>query len=205
MTDWEGLSPPYATIVVDPPWHYEGTSPPIPASTDPNAQPSWRVNRAGKPGLGYSSLSLDEIKALPIGDLTEDGRVFLWTTNRYLFDARDVLRAWGFDPGGKVYVWCKTPRGTATITTEFFLAGKRGNPPRLPWGGTTWFDWPLQGGGATLKGSHSRKPAAFFDLVEAWSPGPYVELFARNPRLGWDHWGHGYELALSAEAGDTDG
>jgi N6-adenosine-specific RNA methylase IME4 len=63
---------------------------------------------------------------------------------------------------------------------------------------TTWFRWP--------RGPHSQKPDAFYDLVGRVSPGPYADLFARAPRLGWDHWGHGYEIAaLSAEAGDTDG
>ena len=45
------------------------------------------------------------------------------------------------------------------------------------------------------KRGHSVKPPEFGDLVERCSPGPYVELFARAPRLGWDHWGHGYEVA----------
>ncbi len=52
---------------------------------------------------------------------------------------------------------------------------------------TTWFCWP--------RGAHSVKPQAFLDLVERVSPGPYVELFARQPRLGWDSWGLGYEGA----------
>lgn len=52
---------------------------------------------------------------------------------------------------------------------------------------TTWWLWP--------RGPHSVKPAAFMDIVEQVSPGPYVELFARAPRLGWDSWGHGYELS----------
>ena len=49
------------------------------------------------------------------------------------------------------------------------------------------------------------KPAGFMDLVERVSPGPYVELFARQPRLGWDSWGHGYEQAISAPSGDLEG
>lgn len=48
------------------------------------------------------------------------------------------------------------------------------------------------------RGAHSEKPALFADLIERMSPGPYVELFARQPRLGWDHWGHGYELNRTA-------
>lgn len=51
---------------------------------------------------------------------------------------------------------------------------------------STWFQWQ--------RGAHSAKPKAFGDLVEQVSPGPYVELFARAPRLGWDSWGKGYEL-----------
>ena len=112
----------------------------------------------------------------------------LWTTNRYLRHAWAIIEAWGFTPQDRVLVWCKPPRCTTPVTTEFVLIGRRGNPPRMPWHGTTWFDWPLEP-------VHSQKPAAFGDLVESWCPGPYVELFCRRPRLGWDSWGHGYELA----------
>lgn len=45
-----------------------------------------------------------------------------------------------------------------------------------------WFQWP--------RGEHSAKPEAFLDLVEQVSPGPYLELFARRNRLGWDTWGN---------------
>ena len=172
------LSPPYATIVADPPWHYGTPQLPIPGAAAPR-------------GLPYGSMSLSEIKALPVGGLATDGRVFLWTTNRHLRHAWDVLEAWGYEPGGRVLVWGKKPRATTTVTTEFVLIGKKGNPPRLPWHGTTWFQWPHQRG-------HSTKPAAFGDLVESWCPGPYVELFSRAPRLGWDSWGNGYEIGATA-------
>lgn len=62
---------------------------------------------------------------------------------------------------------------------------------RQPWASLT-----DTGDGSWFKASrtgHSQKPPLFADLVERMSPGPYVELFARQPRLGWDHWGHGYE------------
>lgn len=42
----------------------------------------------------------------------------------------------------------------------------------------------------TRKREHSRKPDEQYDLVEACSPGPYLELFARYPRAGWHAWGH---------------
>jgi len=167
VSAWEGLTPPYSTIVADPPWHYDEVNPPNPATGYDGA------------GLPYSSMTLDEIKALPVGDLGTDVRCFLWITNRYLFDAPDVLRAWGFEPQKRTLVWCKAPMGTLNVTTEFVVIGKRGNPPRLPWHATTWFDWPRR--------AHSAKPPAFGDLVESWCP-----------RLGWDSWGHGYEMERGA-------
>jgi N6-adenosine-specific RNA methylase IME4 len=173
---WEGLSPPYATIVADPPWHYAKV----------NSDNTHTGYRGG--GLPYSGMTLDEIQALPVAELGDDCRLFLWVTNRYLRQAWEVVEAWGFTPSERLLVWCKAPRGTTPVTTEFVLPAKRGRPPRLPWHGSTWFAWPHQR-------VHSQKPAAFGDLVESWCPGPYVELFARAPRLGWDSWGLGYEGA----------
>jgi N6-adenosine-specific RNA methylase IME4 len=172
---WTGLQPPYATLVVDPPWHYAKVNP-------DNTHTGYR----GK-GLPYSSLTLAEIRELPITDVAgADARCFLWITNRYLRHGWSVLESWGFQPQDRILVWCKAPRGTTPVTTEFVLIGKRGSPPTMPWHGTTWFQWPH-------RGPHSAKPDAFLDLVEAWCPGPYVELFARSPRMGWDSWGHGWE------------
>jgi N6-adenosine-specific RNA methylase IME4 len=171
---WEGLTPPYATIVADPPWHYE------------QAYPQAPQNNADAGRLPYSSMSLDEIRALPVGELGTDARCFLWTTNRHLRHAWSVLEAWGFEPQNRVLVWCKQPRATKRVTTEFVLLGKRGRPATMPWHGTTWFQWSAPSG-------HSRKPEAFLDLVEAWCEPPYVELFSRTPRFGWDSWGYGYE------------
>ena len=172
---WEGLNPPYATIVADPPWHYDKT----------NADKSGE-GYAGKRGLGYGSMTLNEIRSLPVGDLGPDSRCFLWITNRYLRHGWSILEAWGYEPQDRTLVWCKPPRATTPVTTEYVLIGKRGKPEKMPWHGTTWFQWGHQS-------AHSVKPGAFSDLVESWCPGPYVELFARQPRLGWDHWGHGIE------------
>lgn len=180
---WEGLSPPYSTIVADPPWSYPTTGT---GTSRRGVNPGKSAERYLRPELPYSAMTVDEVKALPVGDLCSDGRLFLWTTNRYLRHSWDVVEAWGFEPMDRVLVWCKKSRATMPVTTEFLLMGKKGHPPRLPWHGTTWFQWPLQS-------VHSAKPPAAFDLIESWCPGPYVELFARAPRLGWDSWGLGYE------------
>lgn len=71
------------------------------------------------------------------------------------------------------------------------LNAVKGTLPPKPFEKATsrWYEWP--------RGEHSAKPEAFLDLVEQVSPGPYVELFARAPRLGWDSWGHGYEIGAA--------
>ncbi len=253
---WEGLTPPYRTIVADPPWMYdEGT-------------PDWGKSQGTHP-LPYSMMSVEEISDLPVVDLAAPGSIlFLWTTNRYLWDARDIAYGWGFEPSN-VIVWCKEPIGQGpggvfATTTEYVVLARRtikakrqveragaliraareaaginrselhrmvrgGTPTGIvfrwedddcvpnpkDWAGLqaalpnlagiecpyvepapkrepmlvdrNWFVWP--------RGVHSQKPAAFLDLVEQVSPGPYVELFARSPRLGWDSWGYGWEQA----------
>lgn len=181
MSAWDGLNPPYSTIVADPPWEQGGFN-------------GWGSRRS----LAYSTLHVDDIASLAVGDLiAREGYLFLWTTNRFLERAFAVCRSWGFTPR-QTLTWCKPPNGKGlggmfATTTEFVIVGQairegtnahasRTNRERVD---TSWFEWDRL--------SHSEKPPAFLDLVERVSPGPYVELFARAPRLGWDSWGYGYE------------
>jgi N6-adenosine-specific RNA methylase IME4 len=185
---WEGLNPPYCTIVADPPWRYdEGWAPFGPTSHGGDVQ--------RRRPLPYSSMSVDEICALPVADLAdEDAHLYLWTTNRYLAASYDVARAWGFKPS-QMLTWCKPrmgigPGGAFSNTTEFFLFARRGSLKPLHRQDTTWWEW--------ARGAHSEKPAGFFEVVHAVSPGPYVELFCRQPRFGWDSWGKGFESLTEA-------
>ena len=41
----------------------------------------------------------------------------------------------------------------------------------------------------TRKEEHSRKPDSIYSLIRDCSPGPYVELFARQRVEGWEQWG----------------
>jgi N6-adenosine-specific RNA methylase IME4 len=184
---WEGLSPPYSTIVVDPPWdHSDGTG------------KGYRLanpQRGRTTPLPYSCMSVADIAALPVGDLAaRDSHLYLWTTNRYLRDAYDVVAAWGFSVS-KPLVWCKEPKGffgpPFVSSAEFVLYARRGSLPAQDRVDRQWWVWP--------RSAHSAKPPAFLDVVERVSPGPYVELFARAPRLGWDSWGKGYELPTERE------
>lgn len=180
MDSWSGLDPPYATIVADPPWPYKANNP-----------PKHRDGYKAAESLPYSTMSLEEITALPVSEIAaSDSRLYLWVTNRYLRHAWHIVESWGFQPHDRLLVWCKLPQCTANVTTEFVLIGRRGSPPRIPWSDRTHWEWP--------RGRlHSQKPDAFLDLVEQWSPPPFVELFARQPRLGWDHWGSGYEIGAA--------
>lgn len=134
-------------------------------------------------------MELADIKALPVRELAANcAHVYLWTTNRWLPDAFDVLKSWGVRYG-QTLVWCKQPMGSGlggafSVTTEFILHGRIGSLRQLRRVDSTWFQWPR------MDRAHSRKPEAFLDLVESVSPGPYLELFARRNRLGWDTWGN---------------
>lgn len=164
----------YRTIVADPPWEYEphvrGTSSFGPRSDHP---------------LPYQQMTLAQIKALPVGELAErDAHLYLWTTNRYLRAAFDVVDAWGFTYR-QTLVWRKTgcpspfAASIAPNHAEYLLYARRGTLPLLGRLKTNVIDAPQQH-------QHSRKPEHFIDLVESVSPGPYLELFSRRHRLGWD-------------------
>lgn len=175
----------YRTIVADPPWdHSDGTGFSF-GERDPRG-------RSGKHppsshSLPYPTMTLDEIKGLPVATHAEpDAHLYLWTTNRYLRDSYSVAEAWGFTPS-TVLTWCKPANqglfgGAFLSNVEFVLFARRGNLPHKSKAGSRWFTW--------ARGIHSAKPEGFLDLVESVSPGPYLELFARRNRLGWDTWGN---------------
>lgn len=145
--------------------------------------------------MPYPTMPVADIATLPVSDLAEsDAHLYLWTTQRFLRDGFDVLAAWGFKSAA-VLVWSKPPKGfmgTFVASAEFCLFGRRGTLPAMSRHIGTVFDWP--------RSAHSAKPEAFIDMVEQVSPGPYVELFARRHRLGWDVWGN--ESANTAQLGE---
>ena len=170
----------YHTIVADPPWDYS-------RKNDPTYGTGVTIEHGNKSTpIPYPTLTLDEIAALPVRDLAErDAHLYLWTTQRYLERSFGVVRGWGFKPRS-VLVWCKPPRGfipagTYMNTTEFVIFAGRGTLTPLDRCTRQWWEWP--------RGRHSAKPEAFLDIVEQVSPGPYLELFARRNRFGWDTWG----------------
>jgi N6-adenosine-specific RNA methylase IME4 len=132
-------------------------------------------------------MSLEEIAALPVKDwAAKDAHLYVWTINAYIEDTYEIVRRWGFKPS-TLLTWCKPPNGiglggTYSLTTEHVLFARRGTHPALQRHDSTWWLWPRR--------KHSEKPEAFLDMVEATSPGPYLEMFARRARFGWDYWGN---------------
>jgi len=144
--------------------------------------------------LRYPTMDLQEIAQLPVGRLAaDDSHLYLWVPNALLREGLEVMEAWGF-----VYkthlVWYKVRRDGGPDgrgvgfyfrnVTEMVLFGVRGNLRTLAPGRTQVNLF------ATRKREHSRKPDEIYGIVEACSPGPYLELFARFRRPGWKQWGN---------------
>jgi N6-adenosine-specific RNA methylase IME4 len=165
------------------------------------ADPPWRfVNRTGKVApehrrlSRYDTLTTAEIAAVPIAGLAaEQSHLYLWVPNALLAEGLRVLEAWGFTYKSNL-VWHKVRkdggsdgRGVGFYfrnVTELVLFGVRGGLRTLAPGRS---QVNLL---ASRKREHSRKPDELYEIVEACSPGPYLELFARYPRPGWTAWGN---------------
>lgn len=196
--DSHGPTSRYRTIVVDPPWPIAWK----PAS-DLRAGGKWSRKERGerrsrKLELAYPVMTLDQIRRLPVGDLAqEDAVVFIWSTRRLFRDGETatVARAWGFEPCGEIIWGLRNPglgSGAHANDHEPILIARRGAltlASEVPLGVYFWRQLYGFDGRAPYK-IHSAKPEAFLDLVESTSPGPYLELFARRQRLGWDTWGN---------------
>ncbi len=171
---------PYSTILADPPWQFQ--------------------NRTGKMApehkrlLRYPTMELKEILELPVPKLAAaKSHLYLWVPNALLQEGLRVMEAWGFTYKSNL-VWYKIrkdggPDGRGVgfyfrNVTELVLFGVRGSMRTLQPGRTQVNLF------STRKREHSRKPDEFYSLIEACSPGPYLELFARFVQPGWDQWGN---------------
>lgn len=180
----------YQTIVADPPWPLRMNGP---FTTKRGGNWSGEVVAKAVP---YPTMTLEAIAALPVGDMADDdAHLYVWTTNGYLERTYEIVRAWGFHPG-TLLTWCKAPMGKGlggafASTTEHVLTARRGSLPNTARIDRQWWEWK--------RGVHSAKPEAFMDLVEQVSPGPYLEMFSRRARLGWDVWGNEVDSHVQLE------
>ena len=173
----------YATILADPPWQFQNR-------TGKVAPEHKRLSR-------YSTLGLQEIKEIPVSLVAaEQSHLYLWVPNALLKEGLDVLNAWGFEYKTNI-IWHKIrqdggPDGRGVgfyfrNTTEMILFGIRGKLRTLSPGRSQVNIIK------TRKREHSRKPDELYELIEKCSPSPYLELFARGQRKGWDQWGNEVE------------
>ena len=143
----------------------------------------------------YSTMKLDDIKALPVADIADKkSHLYLWVPNALLPEGLEVMKAWGFEYKTNL-IWEKVrkdgmPDGRGVgfyfrNVTEILLFGIKGESNRTLQPGRSQVNLLR-----SMKREHSRKPDEFTSLIENCSPGPYLELFARGDRPNWDMWGN---------------
>jgi N6-adenosine-specific RNA methylase IME4 len=171
----------FATVLADPPWQFQNR-------TGKMAPEHKRLSR-------YPTMTLQEIKDLPVEAIAEDtAHLYLWVPNALLAEGLQVMEHWGFTYKTNL-IWYKIRkdggpdrRGVGFYfrnVTEMILFGVRGKGART-----------LQPGRSqeniisSRKREHSRKPDEQYEIIEACSWGPRIELFARGQREGWFSWGN---------------
>jgi len=173
----------YRAICSDPPWRFRTWS---------------ETNQQKSASRYYSLMTTAEIAALPVSDLAaDDCALFLWATNPNLPEALEVMAAWGFTYKTVAFTWAKTTPRTdgswapkwhsglgywSRANSELCLLGIRGKPKRLAKDVRQLVVAPRR--------EHSRKPDEVYSAIERLVPGPYLEMFARRTRPGWDAFGN---------------
>lgn len=173
----------FRTVLADPPWQFQN-------KTGKVAPEHRRLNR-------YGTMTLDDIMALPVSGITDEiAHLYLWVPNAMLPDGLAVLKSWGFQYKSNI-VWHKVrkdggPDGRGVgfyfrNTTELILFGikGKGSNARTLAPGRSQVNIIR-----TMKREHSRKPDEQYPIIEACSPGPFLEMFGRGGRKNWVTWGN---------------
>ncbi len=175
----------YSIIYADPPWHYKTYSP---------------KGQGRSADMHYPTMSIDQIKALPIGQLAaDDCALFLWITFPCMKEAFDVLEAWGFQYKTVAFVWVKQNRVSDSLfwgmgywtrsNAEICILATKGHPKRQ----STSVHQVIM----SHVERHSKKPDEVRDrIVQLLGDLPRIELFARQKTAGWDVWGNEVESCI---------
>jgi N6-adenosine-specific RNA methylase IME4 len=171
----------YGVIYADPPWSFR----------------AWSFKGTGRSAIShYDCLDFPALAALPVAELAADNcALFLWTTDPFLPRALELIRAWGFEYKTVGFYWVKL-NAAAKHDADYFvgmgywtranpelcLLATRGKPPRQAKNVRRLV--------VERRREHSRKPDCVRERIERLVPGPYVELFARETKEGWDCWGN---------------
>jgi N6-adenosine-specific RNA methylase IME4 len=165
----------YEVIVIDPPWQYD-------------RQPADSGMRGE---VDYATMSPDQLQALKL-PAAPNCVLWLWTTNSFMREAYDLLEAWGFE-AKTILTWDKVHMGLGSWlrnVTEHCILAVRGRPLVTLTNQTTLL--------REARREHSRKPEAFYALVESLCPGRKYEHFSRTPRPGWTGYGVEHDRFVSA-------
>ena len=171
----------FGTVLIDPPWRFANRTGKI-------APEHKRLSR-------YRTMSMEEIAALPVASVVAPtAHLYLWVPNALLPFGLMVMQAWGFAYKTNI-IWHKLRedggsdgRGVGFYfrnVTEMILFGIRGKNARTLAPGRRQVNYI-----GSRKREHSRKPGEQYQIIEACSPGPYLELFSRGSRAGWSVWGN---------------
>lgn len=167
----------YQVILADPPWTFKTRSP---------------KGEDRTPQAHYNTMTLQQIKDMPVGDLAaKDAILFMWAVDPLLDKAFEVIDAWGFTYKTVGFHWVKENKKSETPFTgmgywtracvEVCLLATKGAPKKQASDVRRLIQSPRR--------EHSRKPDEVHERIERLVPGPYCELFARRSVPGWDVFG----------------
>jgi N6-adenosine-specific RNA methylase IME4 len=171
----------YGVIYADPPWSFR----------------NWSAKGTGRNAIShYDCLDFPALAALPVSDLAADNcALFLWATDPLLPRAFELIKAWGFEYKTVAFYWVKL-NSAAKHDADYFtglgywtranpeqcLIATRGKPPRKA--------KDVRRLVVEKRREHSHKPDCVRERIERLVAGPYLELFARETKKGWDCWGN---------------
>jgi len=173
---FDGSMPAFACIVADPPWNERGGGKIV------------RGAQAKYPLMKTPQI-IECMLTAPVWRVAENAHLWLWVTNNYLPDGLHVMKALGFRYVTNM-AWYKDRPGLGQYLRgkhELCLFGVRGRLKGLSRSVASAF--------FSERGEHSAKPQEAYDAIERVSPGPRLEMFAREPREGWTVWGNEVEAA----------
>lgn len=169
------------------------------------ADPAWTFKTFSEKGKEkksaenhYGCMTIDDIKALPVQDIAdEDCTLLIWVTMPLLQEGLETIKAWGFEYKTCGFTWAKRNKKASGFfmglgywtraNAELCLLATKGKPQRKEDGK----DVPQLITSRIRE--HSRKPEQMYGRIERLVEGPYIELFARDQREGWDCWGNDTE------------
>src|SRR5215471_14954336 len=185
----------YRAILADPPWRFATWNK---RTAIPRMTRSDSTNIAAD--YHYRTMTTAEICGLPVAELAAPAAtLFLWISWPQLIDALKVIEAWGFKFKTAAFVWMKAHAGQLEMfeqaipdlmgmgywtraNSEPCLLATRGKPKRI--------NADVRQAIIEPRREHSRKPDCVHERIERLVSGPYLELFARQRRAGWDCWGN---------------